>query len=91
MSERYPGPRVEGEPKTPGNEILDLMCGEQYGDAFGFDPETCAELRAGLEDGTVSDEKVFETAYGYLTQAGADNVEEVLAPWMEQPGEEQQS
>lgn len=89
MGERYPSPGTEGELKASGREILGLLCGDEYGDDFGFDPETCAELRAGLDDGATSDEEVFEAAYGYLTQAGVgpDEVDRILAPWMEQAGE----
>jgi len=32
-------------------------------------------------------EEAFETAFGYLTQAGLD-ADEVLAPFMEEPEEE---
>lgn len=52
------------------------MLGRDFGAEFGFDDETLAEIA----DQSFPD--AFETAYGYLMQAGQD-ADELLAPWME--------
>lgn len=75
MSKPSSGP--EFEPKTPSQEIADML-GANYGEDFGFDEKTLSEL-AGL-----SFNEAFEVAYGYLTQAGID-ADDALASWMENP------
>ena len=47
-----------------------------FGEDFGFDEETCAEIAE------MPFEEAFETAYGYLAQAGIDP-EEALCDFME--------
>lgn len=48
------------------------------GENFGFDDETCVEIAE------MPFEDAFESAYGYLVQAGLDP-EEVLADFIEAP------
>lgn len=64
--------------KNPGREIADILTA--YGEEHGFDPETCEEIAS------LPFPEAFETAYGYLTQAGLDP-DEVLASFMQEPQE----
>ncbi len=73
------GKEANLENEQPGKEIADLLS-SRYGEEHGFDPETCAEISAMTFD------EAFETAYGYLAQAGLDP-DEALAKFMEEPQE----
>lgn len=66
----------EEEPKTPSQEIAELL-GNSFGSDLGFDEETLAELSA------QPFEEAFETAYSYLSQAGI-GPDVTLAPWVEE-------
>lgn len=73
---------MEHEPtleRSPSQEIADKLRG--IGEEAGFDPETCDEVSE------MDFPDAFETAFGYLAQAGLDP-EEVLAEFMEEPEEE---
>ncbi len=62
MSETFNNPEFLDEPSSADiAEVLSLL-----GEDFGFDEETCAEVAS------MSFDDAFETAYGYLTQAGLD-------------------
>lgn len=60
--------------KAPSAEIARML--SVLGEEFGFDDETVAEIAAEPYD------QAFETAYGYLTQAGLDP-DEVLSAFVE--------
>jgi hypothetical protein len=66
--------------QSPSKEIADLLS-SRYGEEHGFDPETCEEIAA------MPFEEAFETAYGYLAQAGVDP-DEALSDFTEEPTEE---
>lgn len=66
----------ENEQITPSQELSKLLLG--IGEEFGFDTETCNEIAE------QPFEEAFETAYGYITQAGL-NADEVLSDFLEQP------
>jgi hypothetical protein len=66
------------EEKTPSQKIAGIL--RELGEELGFDSETCDEVAA------MSFEKAFETAYGYVTQAGLD-ADEILADFTEVPEE----
>lgn len=68
--EEQPNPEIE----KSGQEIADIV--SPLGEEHGFDPETCEEIAAQPFD------EAFETAYGYLAQAGLDP-DVVLAQFME--------
>jgi hypothetical protein len=61
-----------------GKKIADTLRG--YGEEHGFDTQTCDEIAA------MPFPEAFETAYGYLTQAGLDP-DVVLARFMQEPEE----
>jgi hypothetical protein len=64
--------RIERDPVSA--EIAGLL--SDIGIEHGFDPETCAEIAA------LPFDEAFETAYGYLLQAGLD-ADEVLERFMQ--------
>lgn len=61
----------ETEPMSQA--IADVL--RKLGPEYGFDDETCAEIA------DLPDDEAFETAYGYLVQAGLDP-DEVLADFL---------
>lgn len=67
------------EAKNESREIADILRG--YGEEHGLDAETCDEVAS------LPFSEAFETAYGYLAQAGLDP-DEVLASFMEETKEE---
>ena len=66
------------ESEDLGGEIADVL--RTYGEEHGFDAETCEEIAA------MPFPEAFETAYGYLAQAGLDP-DEVLSRFMQEPEE----
>ena len=68
-------PGFESE-ENLGNEIANILRG--YGEEHGFDSETCDEIAV------MPFPDAFETAYGYLAQAGLDP-DVVLASFMQEP------
>ncbi len=73
-------PSLESLEKSESQEIADIL--QSFGAEHGFDDETCQEIAV------MDFPEAFETAYGYLTQAGLDP-DEVLALYMEEPVEEE--
>ena len=73
-------PGLESEPEVLGSEIAEVL--KSYGEEHGFDLETCDEIA------TMPFPDAFETAYGYLIQAGLDP-DEILAEFMQEPAEEE--
>ena len=71
MSE-FPGRDPEVD-LTQSHEIAQLL--RSLGEGLGFDEETCNEIA------NMAFEEAFETAYGYLTQAGLE-ADEVLADFL---------
>jgi hypothetical protein len=59
-------------------EIAGILRG--LGEEHGFDELTCEEIES------MPYEEAFDTAYGYITQAGLD-ADEILAALIEQPEE----
>jgi len=74
-----PKPEFGGEEEKTGEEIARLLR-VRFGDEYGFDLETCEEI------GVMPLGEAFETAYGYLAQAGLDP-DEALAEFMEETEE----
>ncbi len=70
-------PNFESESGT-SHEIANILRG--FGEEHGFDDETCEEVASQPFS------EAFESAYGYLTQAGLD-ADEVLSHFMEEPQE----
>jgi hypothetical protein len=69
---------LEGEHDS-GFEIARVLSG--FGSELGFDAQTCDEIAE------MPFPEAFETAYGYLAQAGLDP-DEVLAQFMQETEEE---
>lgn len=63
---------------TESQHIAEILT--RYGEEHGFDTETCDEIAS------MDFPDAFETAFGYLAQAGLDP-EEVLASFIEPPEE----
>lgn len=61
--------------KSPSVEIARVLAA--FGEEYGFDDETVAEIASDSYD------QAFETAYGYLMQAGID-ADEVLSDFIEE-------
>lgn len=72
--EEQPNLEQGPEAKTESQKIADELRG--LGEELGFDSETCDEIAEMPFD------DAFETAFGYLTQAGLDP-EEVLVDFLE--------
>jgi hypothetical protein len=68
----------QGEIKTPSEEISEGL--GRLGEELGFDSVTCDEIAVMPFD------EAFESAYGYLTQAGLD-ADEILADFIEKSEE----
>lgn len=75
MNELIPGQQPE-QPSRSYEIAAHLQA--SFGEELGFDDETVAEI-AEMPFGDA-----FETAYGYLTQAGI-NADIALAGWLEPP------
>ncbi len=66
--------RIEQEPKSPSQEIADILSG--IGEEHGFDLETVAEIAA------APFEEALEMAYSYLIQADL-NADVLLAAYFD--------
>jgi hypothetical protein len=64
----------EAQHHPDSQEIATLL--RDFGEEFGFDEQTCAEIA------DLPFEQAFETAYGYLAQAGLD-ADEILQRFVE--------